>query len=237
LDCDLSINRNLANPERRRDPLSRLSPAGLEQHHNQYVKDLKVNLKRLLFSLFLALVAAIVLITPALAIPPLPSSFYGQVKANGQNVPDGTLVRALIAGKAYATTRTLTYQGNSVFSLNIPGDEADTASIEGGKEGDTIQFEVGGVIARQTGVWHSGTNVDLDLDVATTSPLATPLPALPSVPTQTAISFGALPTLASGASRDGTAPGVLTSPGFVIGVIVAGMVIGGTALMLRRRKK
>jgi hypothetical protein len=193
-----------------------------------------VNLKRLFLSFLLALVAGVLAITPVLAFPPLPSSFYGQVKANGQNVPDGTLVRALIGGKAYATTRTLSYQGNSVFSLNVAGDETDTAVVEGGKEGDRIQFEVGAVMADQSGVWHSGTNVSLDLTVHTTGALNPPPPAPSSVPTQTAISGGAAPTLASG---DGTGPRASSSTGIVIGVVAAGVVIGGAAWRLARRKE
>ena len=196
-----------------------------------------MNLKRLLFSLFLAILAGGLAITPALAFPPLPSSFYGQVKANGQNVPDGSLVRALVAGKAYAEARTQTYQGNSVFSMNVPGDETDTAAIEGGKEGDPVQFEVGGVIAGQTGVWHSGTNVQLDLAVDSAGPLATPPPVPAAVPTQTAISAVVAVTPTSGAPSNGAAPADSSTTALVIGVIVAGGVIGGAAWMLRRRKK
>jgi hypothetical protein len=196
-----------------------------------------VNLKRLFFSLFLAILAGGLAITPALAFPPLPSSFYGQVKANGQNVPDGTLVRALIAGKAYAETRTQTYQGDSVFSMNVPGDETDTAAIEGGKEGEAVQFEVGGVVANESGVWHSGTNVKVDLTVTASGPLATPPPAPPAVPTQTAISAVVAVTPTSGAPSNGATPADSSSTALVIGVIVVGVVVAGAAWVLSRRKK
>ncbi len=43
---------------------------------------------------------------PALAFPPLPSSFYGTVKVDGVNVPDGTRVQAVITGVPYAEAAT-----------------------------------------------------------------------------------------------------------------------------------
>jgi hypothetical protein len=61
-----------------------------------------VKFKQLLFSLLLATLAGVLVITPALAFPPLPSSFYGQGQVNGQNAPDGTLGQALIDGAMYA---------------------------------------------------------------------------------------------------------------------------------------
>ena len=39
----------------------------------------------------------------------------------------------------------------------------DTTVIDGGKEGDTIRFTIGGLPVAQTGTWHSGTNVELNL--------------------------------------------------------------------------
>ena len=56
---------------------------------------------------------------PALAIPPLPSSFYGTVKVNNANVPDGTVIQAVIGGQVYAEGFTQTYQGNSVYALDV----------------------------------------------------------------------------------------------------------------------
>ena len=111
------------------------------------------------------------------ASPPLPSSLYGTVKLNGANVPDGTLVQALIHDKVIASSLAQTYQGGSVYSLNIPGDDMSTAVVEGGVDGDTISFRIGGIQASQTGAWRSGTNVKLDL---TASSAAAPLPPQPS---------------------------------------------------------
>lgn len=126
---------------------------------------------------------------PVQAIPPLPSSFYGTVKVNGQNVPDGTLVRALIDGQAYASAYTQTYQGDSVYSLDVAGDDSGSVEVEGGLDQDVIQFEVGGLSANQTGTWASGTNVALDLTVASTTPLATAQATPTKVFTQTPVAL------------------------------------------------
>jgi hypothetical protein len=153
-----------------------------------------VTLASLIGSLFICL--------PALAVPQIPASFYGTVKVNGANVPDGSSVQALIDGKVYADVLTQTYQGDSVYALNVTGDDTDTTVKDGGREGDTVQFKIGGVLANQTGVWHSGTNVTLNLTASSTSPIATPLATLTPIPTQTAI-----PTL-----KPTTIPPTLTKP-------------------------
>ncbi len=147
--------------------------------------------RRLLISLLAACLAGLLLVTPGRAIPPLPSSFYGVVKLNGQNAPDGTVIRALIGGIAYAQAQTQTYQGNSVYSLDIPGDDPSTPAVEGGREGEAIQFEVAGAVASQTGTWHSGTNVNLVLSAAASSPQAT----VTHTPTQTLTPAIQAPTL------------------------------------------
>ncbi len=115
------------------------------------------------------------------AVPPLPSSFYGNVTLNGADLPEGTIIQALIDGEVYASTASQLYQGNSVYSLIVAGDDPATAAVEGGVAGDTIQFTVGGNLASQTAVWQSGVNLNLDLTAsggvviptATSKPTAT----------------------------------------------------------------
>ena len=102
-------------------------------------------------------------VIPALALPPIPSSFYGTVKVDGVNVADGIIVQALINGQVYAQSVTQTYQGNSVYALDVPGDDTDTPAVDGGHDGDIIQFKIGGNLASQTGIWKSGINISLNL--------------------------------------------------------------------------
>ena len=140
-----------------------------------------------LISLFMAI--------PVLAFPALPSGFYGEIRVNATNVPDGTVVRAMIEGKVYAEGYTQTYQDVSVYALDVPGDDADTTNLDGGREDDVIQFEIGGVLADQTGIWHSGTNVRLDLTASSTEPISTPQATPSPLPTQTPIQLAtAVPT-------------------------------------------
>ena len=138
-----------------------------------------ITLLSLLVSLFITL--------PALAVPVLPSSYYGTIKVNAAKVPDGTTVQALIDGQVYGETVTLTYQGDSVYAVDVLGDDSDTTAKDGGREGDPIQFKIGGVLVDQTGTWHSGTNVNLNLTASSSEPVATPEPTSILVPTQTPI--------------------------------------------------
>ncbi len=100
------------------------------------------------------------------APPSQPSSFYGTVKVNGANVPDGTQLTALINGTQQASAATQTYQGESVYSIAVPN----------GNNGDTITFQVGGVDADQTGTWQLGASTVLNLTVSN-APAATPTAA------------------------------------------------------------
>jgi hypothetical protein len=145
--------------------------------------------RRLQVFALLLIVGITILIGSAidLAIPPLPSSLYGTVKFNNGNVPDGTLVQALIGERVVAFCQTQTYQGDSVFALDVPGDDQTTSAVEGGVEADSVSFKVGGILANQSAVWHSATNVKLDLTVISTSTLVPPqVPSTP-LPTQTPI--------------------------------------------------
>jgi hypothetical protein len=120
---------------------------------------------------------------PVLAFPHMPSSFYGTVKVNDANVLDGTIVKALIKGKVIAQVKTQTYQGSSVYALDVPGDDPDTAAIEGGFDNDTVSFTVGGTAVNQTGIWKGGTNAKINLSVSKNSSLEKSNPTM----TQTSI--------------------------------------------------
>jgi hypothetical protein len=126
--------------------------------------------------------------SPALAIPSLPASYYGMVKINDANVPDGTLIQALISGQVFAEVQTQTYQGDSVYTLDIPGDDPDTTVMEGGQDNDTIIFTIGGLEAVQTSPWKSGTNINLDLGVSTSATMQPPQETTTPMPAWTATS-------------------------------------------------
>ena len=104
------------------------------------------------------------------APPPLPSSFYGTVTLNGANVPAGTLVSAWMDAVKVAEAATTVVDGDSVFTIDVPGAPSDTASLPGELEGRTIVFQVAGIAADQTGVWHFGTYTRLDLTATAAIP-------------------------------------------------------------------
>jgi len=105
---------------------------------------------------------------PPVAQPPLPSSFYGLVIANGNPTAEGISVTAWIGGEQWAGTMVTSYQGNLVYSIDVPGDDPLTPESEGGVEGDTIHFYVGDRLVLQLGTWHSGTDIGLSLTVGST---------------------------------------------------------------------
>ncbi len=145
------------------------------------------HLLRLPFLSLMVFIVSLFVVMPARAFPSMPSSFYGTVKVNGANVAEGTLIQALIGGQVYAEAYSQMYQGDSVFALDVKGDDSDTAAQDGGREGDAIQFKIGGVLADQTAVWHSGTNVNLNLTASPSGTISTPQATPTAVPTQTAI--------------------------------------------------
>ena len=135
------------------------TPVRLE--NNQSMRIRSAIIATLMLGLVLAIQAP-----PVLAVPPLPSGFYGTVKLNGANAPVGALVSATIAGVPYAYATVQMYQGDTVYSLDIPGDDPATRGvIEGGVPGDTVVFLVNGSPARETAPWQSGTNVGHNLNL------------------------------------------------------------------------
>src|SRR3712207_3802822 len=117
-----------------------------------------------------AIVAGVVLVVliafSAVASPPsLPSSFYGTIGASGFSVPSGAKVSAWVGGVKFAEVPVFTADGATAFVIDVPGDIPETAAVEGGREGETIVFKVGGAPAPQTGVWHTGNYERRDLTV------------------------------------------------------------------------
>lgn len=143
----------------------------------------------------LRIIIAIITLTLALlvtngivfAVPPLPSSFYGTVTLNGSNFAEGTVVEAMIGDKVISESQTMMYEGKSVYSIDVNGDDTSTTPIEGGKDGDVIRFRVGGLMAEETGMWRSGTNVELNLSVSASESPEPPEPTRTPLPTQTNI--------------------------------------------------
>jgi hypothetical protein len=113
-------------------------------------------------SLVLALLMAAV--PSAVAVPPLPSSFYGLAKVNGSNVPPGTVISAWINGVKYAEKTVKLEAGDTVYvGLDVPGDDPQIPGKEGGVPGDVIVFYIGQQEADPTAPWQGGMYARLDL--------------------------------------------------------------------------
>ena len=119
------------------------------------------------------------------AATPLPSSFYGTVKVNGENVPEGTIIRAIINGQVVATTQAILYQGETFYDIEVPADDPSTTAIEGGQESDVIRFMLAGFLVRETATWQSGTDTEFNLSLTANATLQPPQPTETPTPTQT----------------------------------------------------
>jgi len=97
------------------------------------------------------------------APPTLPSAFWGTVKYNGSNVANGTVVQAWISDTLIVSATTTTYDGSSVYSLDIPADDPLTGTKEGGVDGEAVRFKFGANWADQRGTWQTGGVVNLNL--------------------------------------------------------------------------
>jgi len=93
-----------------------------------------------------------------ISVPPMPSSFYGEIHLYDNPPLAGDRVDAYMPGvtgpAAYATIST--YQDLLVYSIEVPAGSKGPAA-----EGDLVTFKINGRLVA-TGVWHSGTNVRLD---------------------------------------------------------------------------
>lgn len=99
----------------------------------------------------LLLIICVLMLLAADMPPQLPSSFYGTVTG----YPAGTKLNAWMDGARVAQVAAFSYPGYGiVYTVNVPGDALD--------EGKAITFKSNGVIIGR-GIWHSGTNTQLNL--------------------------------------------------------------------------
>ena len=101
---------------------------------------------------------------PLFAVPPLPSSYYGTVTQDDTPADAGVTVSAWISGTRFAQTTTFRVGGDTVYALNVPGDDPSTpTTVEGGRTGEIVNFQVGGQPVDTHATWHEGSNVALNL--------------------------------------------------------------------------
>ena len=160
-----------------------------------------------------ALAVLLVWAGPALAVPPTPHTFYGSVKIDGANVPNGTLItayvfdgaRIVVCGETHTFTPAPPFPQESSYAFNVNGDDNDPTLPEkdGAVDGDIVYFWIGEgssqTLAFETGVWHGNTTTNLNL-TATAGATATPTPTslLPTAtPTRTRTATPVVPPTAT----------------------------------------
>lgn len=83
------------------------------------------------------------------AVAPGVCRFYGSVTLRGEPAPDGTLVKALIAGEEVGESKTV----DSDYRLDVPGNYP----------GETVEFTVKELPAEETATWESRGVKEVDL--------------------------------------------------------------------------
>ena len=81
------------------------------------------------------------------AVPPIPHQFFGYVTMGSSMAPDGTIIEARINGVTYEITTTISGRYGWDPTFRVPGDDPDTGTVEGGVNGDIIEFYVDGAWA------------------------------------------------------------------------------------------
>jgi len=132
------------------------------------------------------LLLLLALLPIAMAVPGIPSDFYGTVTIDGAPAPAGTVVDAYIGAELFAQF-TVTTAG-SYGLMPVTGDDPDTSGKEGGVNGESVTFRVDNAIVSQTGTWAQGQSVEVNLVRGSRSPdsssssTSTPEPVLISEP-------------------------------------------------------
>jgi hypothetical protein len=108
--------------------------------------------------------------------------FAGTVQLNGEAVPDGTIITAIVGDDEY-TTITPTGYGPSTYSVAVE----PPAGISY-PDGTTVHFKIHTITAHQTSTLRQGKNIRLDLTATGTLPT----PDLPATSTSSGTNTGLL---------------------------------------------
>lgn len=115
----------------------------------------------------LLLLATLLLAVVVEARPPLPFSPYGTVKVNDENVAEGTAVGAWCGGVQYAEAGSMVFEGDSVYFMDVPGDDSETPAKDGCVQGEVVTFTItiGQMVldVEQDAEWAEGTDLELNL--------------------------------------------------------------------------
>ncbi len=135
-----------------------------------------------------SIAVGILLLLPAIAFAQgvqLPCRFYGTVQIDGNDVPDGTVITAIIEGNPHFTVTPAARYGPSTYALKIKPPLGTFYN-----DGTPITFKIDDYDAAETATWVAGGNIELNLTVSTApapTPTPTPTTTLTPPPTPTPI--------------------------------------------------
>ncbi|HLF55235.1 MAG TPA: CARDB domain-containing protein, partial [Thermoanaerobaculia bacterium] len=95
--------------------------------------------------------------------PLLPSSWFGTVTVSGAPAAAGTPISAWFAGAEIAATTSFSEAGEARYRLDVPGDLAETAAVEGPTAGQAFEIRVGGDPSAEL-TWTEGSYSRRDLE-------------------------------------------------------------------------
>jgi len=93
--------------------------------------------------------------------PGLPCRFHGIAQLDGADVPDGTVVAAVVDGDIYTTVTPSAY-GHSTYLLQIEPPQGVSY-----QEGSAVDFTIAGRPGQPTAIWTPGANVEVNLSAGT----------------------------------------------------------------------
>jgi len=118
--------------------------------------------------LLLALAALVTIGNEAVAQRSGACRFTGTVRLDGAEVPDGTVVQAIVGGDVF-TTATPTGYAPSTYSIEVVPPEGKSYD-----DGTEVRFRVNGCTADQVGYYGDGENIRWDLTASCPSRPLTP---------------------------------------------------------------
>lgn len=179
--------------------------------------------------ILVSIVVAVFFLLPAMTFAQgaqPPCRFYGTVQLDGYDVPDGTVITAIIEGVPYSTTTPEAAYGSSTYVLKI---EPSAGAFY--NYGTQIYFKIDDHVAKETATWESGSNIELNLTASTAppptpTPLPTPIPTPTPEPTPTpTVAPSPMPTIAPIPTLAPTPQGTTSvNLGKIVGLVIFGVV-------------
>ena len=106
----------------------------------------------------------------ASSTPPAPHLVSGVVMVNGNYIPGDITISAWCGGVKYAEDSTKIVAGQSVYSMEVRGDDWLTTEIDGCSDGETVDFMISHLDANETLTWSPGYTSTHDLTATSESP-------------------------------------------------------------------